>query len=379
MGNKQRNYSSEFKAKVVLEVISGKRTVSEASRAHKVHTSVINRWRNEFTKQAHLAFGGKGLGDDSSERIAELERMIGRLTMELAVAKKASDPVGAERKRIIIEELRTEYPLQVICDVIGYSRSRYYYQAGEHKKSEEERLKKAITDVAGRYPTYGYRRITKQLQREDWTVNHKRVTRLMRELGLLTKRKVRRKRTTNSVHGYKRYPNLVKGLSVERPEQLWVGDITYIRLREEFVYLAVLMDVFTRSIRGWHLDRTMEKSLTIRALNKGLKQYVPEIHHSDQGVQYASNDYVGILEEHEIAISMAGVGKAYENGFAERLMRTIKEEEVDLSEYRNFNEVYRRIEEFLEEVYMKKRIHSSLSYLTPNEFESKWRKEQGDV
>lgn len=214
------------------------------------------------------------------------------------------------------------------------------------------------------------------MQREGWTVNHKRIIRLMRGLGLLAKRKVRKKRTTNSVHGYKRYLNLVKELVVERPEQIWVGDITYIRLREEFVYLAVLMDVFTRSIRGWHLDRTMEKSLTITALKKGLEQYVPEIHHSDQGVEYAANDYVRLLEENKVAISMAGVGKAYENGYAERLMRTIKEEEVDLSEYRNFNEVYERIEEFLEEVYMKKRIHSSLSYLTPSEFEENWRKAQ---
>lgn len=284
-----------------------------------------------------------------------------------------------ERKRIIIEQLKAEYPIQVICDVIGYSRSRYYYQPQTAKETQEEVLKEAITDVAGRYPTYGYRRITKQLQKEGWNVNHKRVSQLMRELGLLAKRKIRRKRTTNSVHGYKRYPNLVKELVVERPEQVWVGDITYIRLREEFVYLAVLMDVFTRSIRGWHLDRTMEKSLTITALEKGLKQYIPEIHHSDQGVQYAANDYVQILEENKIAISMAGVGKAYENGYAERLMRTIKEEEVDLSEYRNFNEVYERIEEFLEEVYMKKRIHSSLSYLTPSEFETKWRKEQGEI
>ena len=277
---------------------------------------------------------------------------------------------------MMIEQLKAEYPVQVICDVIGYSRSRYYYQPQVAKESEEVVLKKAIADVAGRYPTYGYRRITKQLQREGWRVNHKRVSRLMRALGLLAKRKVRRKRTTNSVHGYKRYPNFVKGLVAERPEQVWVGDITYIRLREEFVYLAVLMDMFTRSIRGWHLDRTMEKSLTITALEKGLRQYVPEIHHSDQGVQYAANDYVQLLEKNEIAISMAGVGKAYENGYAERLMRTIKEEEVDLSEYRNFNEVYERIEEFLEEVYMKKRIHSSLSYLTPSEFEAKWRRVQ---
>ena len=277
---------------------------------------------------------------------------------------------------MIVDQMRGEYPIQVICDVIGYSRSRHYYQPRTEKERQEKLLKKAIADVAGRYPTYGYRRITKQLQREGWTVNHKRVSRLMRELGLLAKRKVRRKRTTNSVHGYKRYSNLVRELVVERPEQVWVGDITYIRLREEFVYLAVLMDVFTRSIRGWHLDRTMEKSLTITALEKGLKQYVPEIHHSDQGVQYAANAYVQLLEENGIAISMAGVGKAYENGYAERLMRTIKEEEVDLSEYRNFNEVYERIEEFLEEVYMKKRIHSSLSYLTPSEFEAKWRKQR---
>ena len=139
----------------------------------------------------------------------------------------------------MVEQLKTEYPIQVICDVIGYSRSRYYYQPRTAKESEEARLKKAIADVAGRYPTYGYRRITKQLQREGWRVNHKRISRLMRELGLLAKRKIRTKRTTNSVHGYKRYLNLVKELVVERPEQVWVGDITYIRLREEFVYLGV--------------------------------------------------------------------------------------------------------------------------------------------
>ena len=123
------------------------------------------------------------------------------------------------------------------------------------------------------------------------------------------------------------------------------------------------------------MDRKMEKQLTITALDKGLNQYIPEIHHSDQGVQYAANVYVQMLEENEIAISMADVGKAYENGYAERLMRTIKEEEVDLSDYRNFNEVYERIEEFLDEVYMKKRIHYSLGYLTPSEFEAKWRAE----
>ena len=279
----------------------------------------------------------------------------------------------------MVEMLKADYPIQVICDVIGYSRSRYYYKQKSDEPNPDETLKLAIADVAGRYPTYGYRRITKQLQREGWKANHKRVSRLMRQMGLLAQKRVRRKRTTNSVHGYRRYPNLEKGLVVERPDQVWVADITYIRLKEEFVYLAVLMDVFTRSIRGWHLDRTMEKSLTIRALEKGLAIAIPEIHHSDQGVQYAANDYVKMLEEKGVKISMAAVGKAWENGYAERLMRTIKEEEVDLSEYRNFREVYERIEEFLEEVYMKKRIHSSLDYLTPAEFQKKWMHEQHNM
>lgn len=286
----------------------------------------------------------------------------------------------SQRKYEMVNQLKEHYPIQMICNVIGYSRSRYYYHQNPGKENRKEViLKSAITDVAGRYPTYGYRRITQQLRREGHTVNHKRVSRLMRGMGLLAKQRVKRKRTTNSVHGYKRYPNLVKALTMVRPNQVWVADITYIRLREEFVYLAVLMDVFTRGIRGWHLDWTMEKSLTITALEKALLGHTPEIHHSDQGVQYAANDYVKMLEDNDVKISMAAVGKAYENGFAERLMRTIKEEEVDLSEYRNFREVNERIEMFLEEVYMKKRIHSSLSYLTPSEFEEKWRYEQENI
>jgi transposase InsO family protein len=165
-------------------------------------------------------------------------------------------------------------------------------------------------------------------------------------------------------------------LMVDYPNQVWVGDITYIKLEQEFVYLAVLMDVFTRSIRGWHLARSMDQSLTITALRKGLEKGVPEIHHSDQGVQYAGNEYVKLLQMNDIKISMSEVGQAWQNGYAERLMRTIKEEEIDLSEYRDFTEAYEQIEKFLEEVYMRKRIHSSLGYLTPSEYEERWN-EQG--
>lgn len=229
--------------------------------------------------------------------------------------------------------------------------------------------------IAGDYPTYGYRRITAELKRRGHVVNHKRVSRLMSELGIVGKRPRKRKRTTNSNHSYARYPNRMTDLAVTQPDQVWVGDITYIRLGQEFVYLAVLMDVYTRSIRGWHLARSMDQSLTITALEKALEKGCPQIHHSDQGVQYAANDYVGLLQTHGVSISMAEVGQAWQNGYAERLMRTIKEEEVDLSEYRNFTEVYQQIERFLEDVYMKKRIHSSLGYLTPDEYEKKWEEQ----
>jgi putative transposase len=271
-------------------------------------------------------------------------------------------------------QLSQKYPIATLCQVLNYPRSQVYYQP--QPPPDETEIKEAIVKLCGQHPTYGYRRITAMLKRQGQEVNHKRVARLMQELGLVGKQPVRRKRTTNSNHSFQRYPNLVMDLAIERPDQVWVGDITYIRLQQEFVYLAVLMDVFTRSIRGWHLARSMEVSLTITALNKGLGKGRPEIHHSDQGVQYAANEYVRLLEEHAVKISMAEVGQAWQNGYAERLMRTIKEEEVDLSEYRNFAEAYEQIEQFLENVYMKKRIHSSLGYLTPNEYEKKWNEQQ---
>jgi len=264
--------------------------------------------------------------------------------------------------------------MSVICELLNYRRANLYY--AKRQPVDESSIKALILEVAGRYPRYGYRRITQQLKREGHSINHKRIARLMGEMGLCGKAPKRRQRTTQSNHGYGRYPNLVEGLVIDHPEQVWVADITYIRLAQEFVYLAVVMDVFTRNIRGWHLSRSMEVSLTITALKKGLEVYRPEIHHSDQGVQYAANEYVELLRGVEASISMAAVGAAWQNGYAERLMRTIKEEEVDLSDCRNFSEAYGEIGRFLDEVYSKKRIHSSLGYLTPSEYEMKWKEQR---
>src|SRR5947209_2301405 len=199
----------------------------------------------------------------------------------------------------------------------------------------------------------------------------------MDELGLTGAPPARKTRTTTSQHAFPRYPNLVKDLKIQRPDQVWVADITYIHLRNEFVYLAVLMDVFTRSIRGWHLGRDLDSGLTLAALERALVVAVPKIHHSDQGLQYAATAYVERLQKLRVQLSMAAVGEPRENGFAERLVRTIKEEEVDLSDYHDFTDARGQIGHFIDAVYNVKRIHSSLGYLTPQEFEEQWRVRRG--
>jgi len=270
--------------------------------------------------------------------------------------------------------LKGEYPLTEVCAVLDYPRSGVYY--APQGRDDEPKLREAMRRLAGAWPTYGYRRITALLRREGWTVNGKRVRRLLRAMGLQAQVKRTKRRTTNSQHPFPRYPNLVQGLEVTHPDQVWVADITYIRLLTEFVYLAILMDVYTRAIRGWHLGRALDQDLTLTALHKALEDHCPEIHHSDQGVQYAATAYTDLLKAYGVHISMAAVGKPEENPFAERVIRTIKEEEVDLSEYLDYHDAYQHIGRFLEDVYMHKRIHSSLGYLTPSEFERQWRDQQ---
>jgi transposase InsO family protein len=275
----------------------------------------------------------------------------------------------------VIEMLSQEYPVTVACDVLSCARSSYYHQTTE--RPGEAELQAAIKAVAAEWPTYGYRRVTAQLRRQEWLVNRKRIQRLMRLMHIQAQTRRRKRRTTNSEHGFPRYPNLVQELEIVRPEHVWVCDVTYIRLRYEFVYLAVIMDVFTRGMRGWHLGRSLDHTLTLSALQRALAKHpTPEIHHSDQGVQYAATAYTQVLQDVDVQISMADVGAAWQNGYAERLIRTIKEEEVDLSEYIDYNDAWRQLGRFLDDVYLHKRIHSSLGYLTPAEFEEQWREEQ---
>jgi len=269
----------------------------------------------------------------------------------------------------MIQRLKDDYSMRMLCETLGVHRSNLYH---EPRPDEDQPVKDALRELAGTWPTYGYRRLKAMLRREGLRVNAKRVRRLMHELGIRGEAPKRRPRTTDSNHPYPRFANLVEGLEATHPEQVWVADITYIRLRKEFVYLSVIMDLFTRCIRGWHLGRGLEQELTLTALERAFERGCPEIHHSDQGVQYAATAHVEMLKARGVKISMASVGEPEENSHAERLMRTIKEEEVDLSEYEDFSDAMRGLGRFLNDVYNRKRIHSSLGQLAPAEFEQQW-------
>jgi putative transposase len=247
-----------------------------------------------------------------------------------------------------------------------------YYRALKPAAEANTALRDLIQQIALAWPSYGYRRVAAELQRRGQPVNRKRVLHLMREDNLLCLRKRRFVQTTNSDHRLAVYPNLVPKLTVRQCDQLWVADITYIRLLREFIYLAVILDAFSRRCIGWALQSYLATELALEALRMALSARVVTprpVHHSDQGVQYASLDYTNVLKEHQVRISMSRRGNAYDNAKAESFIKTLKYEEVYLSEYETITEARERISHFIEEVYNQKRLHSALGYLPPTEFE----------
>ena len=258
--------------------------------------------------------------------------------------------------------------MREICETLGINKSSLYYQL--KSDPSEDVLRAEIEALAARYPTYGYRRITKLLVNQGYPIGYRRVVRLMKAANLSVSVK-RICRTTTSLQGERLYVNRLQTLEVSRYDQVWVGDITYVRLKGRFIYVPLLMDIFTRMIRAWHPSQQLTQSLTLKPLEAARHRSVPEIHHSDQGVQYLSSTYLSRRKHHGIEISVVRRGCPWENGYAERLIRTLKEEAVPLNAYKDIHEARERIGHFITQVYHQKRPHSALGYLTPMEFQRK--------
>ena len=260
-----------------------------------------------------------------------------------------------------------------MCQLGHVSRAGLYRFDPEGEGADDDLdVRNEIQRIALDFPCYGRPRITAELKRRGWKVNHKRVARIMREDNLLCLRRRKFVVTTDSSHGFHIYPNLAGSMELTGINQLWISDITYIRLEKEFVYLAVVLDAYSRRVIGWALDRTLEDDLAIAALNMAFRRRSPAeglTHHSDRGVQYASNDYTNLLKDRGVRISMSRKGNPYDNAFCESFMKTLKYEEVYRQEYRDLTDAQASIERFIEKIYNGKRLHSALDYRPPLEFE----------
>ena len=378
MGKIRRKFEPEFKRQMVEQVETGQVTMAQAAREYQISRSLIERWRKQYRSNV------SALADQPSRQERQLEAeneklkaKIGDLVMQIEHLKKtASLGSTAEKRQYVRDHLEQLGSVSKACQVTGLAPSSYYYKPDrsdrQRREAEDEKLRLQIDDIHAEFPGYGYRRIVRELDRRGIQVNAKRVRRVMGkyDLGPIVWRAFIR--TTDSKHQLPIYPNLIKNRKVRALNEVWVADITYIRIRSSFVYLAAILDLYSRRIVGWAISKRIDSALCVAALRMALDSRRPGpdcIHHSDRGSQYASADYVDLLGEHGVQISMSAKGNPYDNAFIESFYKTLKYEEVHLWNYETYDDVIERLPFFIEEVYNFKRLHSSIGYVPPNEFE----------
>jgi transposase InsO family protein/transposase-like protein len=380
---KNRSYSTAFKLQVVRAAAAGDKRPGQLAREFGISDSLLCKWRKAYEAGGEDALTPRALRAQGPEALS-LEQQVAALLRapglgECGAKKSLAAQSSVAERHAMIQRLHTEQPdqpLRQLCPLLGVSRSWYYAApaAAQVRAARDADLRDAIEAVLLEFPGYGYRRVTHALVRAGWQVNHKRVLRLMREESLLCHlQRHFTVVTTNSAHGCAIYPNLLADAVLDRRDQAWVADITYIRLPTTFVYLACVLDAFSRRCVGWQLSRRIDTPLTLAALEHALIQRQPSagwIHHSDRGVQYACTAYLERLGAAGARVSMAAQGNPYDNAKAESFFKTLKREEVYLHEYETFADAQANIGHFIENVYNLKRLHSRLGYRPPAEFEA---------
>lgn len=374
-----RTHSREFKLEIVHQINGGQQTTAQLSRAHTLSPSLIHRWRKEVEARGDAAFTDHTTPEGSLE-----QRRTRAGTVLRAVVTGEHDPekvvgdVPLESRHQMIREAHSTHPevsVRRLCELHGVSRSWFYEQRGREEVDADQPLVEAIEAVVEEFSGYGYRRVAHELARRGRRVNHKRVLRVMRERRLLCRPKRRFRATTNSNHHEPRFPNLLREVIPVQPDQVWQADLTYLRVQRGFVDLACVLDSFTREVVGWSISKFLDAELPLAALNQALATRRPApglLHHSDQGVQYASRVYIDRLRSAGIVPSMSRTGNPYDNAKMESFYKTLKSEEVDLQAYVDLDDARRHIGFFIADLYNRRRLHSSLGYVSPAEFAARY-------
>jgi len=380
MSKKRKSFSADFKAKLVLEVLEGEKTINEIASRYEVLPASLKSWKKQFLENMSLAFDKSTVVKEYKDKIDVLQKdkdMIAKKLGETIVEKEflegklVSLASSKERKTLLDTKLNLSINKQ--CQLLSISKSSLYYQTKNPFSTDKEiKLLDAINNIYSDFPSYGYRRITKQLQGDGYNINRKRVRKAMKYLGIEALYPKPKTTTANKEH-YK-YPYLLKDfrndagqIVIDRANKVWSTDITYIKLETGFVYLAAVIDWHSKKILSWKLSNTMDNTLVMAVLKESLSRYPkPEIFNTDQGSQYTSKEHTGILKKHGIKISMDGKGRATDNICIERFWRSIKYEEIYLNEYKNLKVLRKAIEKYMDK-YNTKRLHSAIEYKTPNE------------